>query len=202
MTGGHRYPEGTVRAILDTEFVTAQTALALRQRIGEVAPHTAVLDADGMAVLAAVCERLIPQPDRAEPIDLAARLHHAVATAGGDGWRYATLPTDEVALIQGVSALDASARTMTSRGFCELDADGHRLILSAVQKGVAPKAAWPGLDQARWFEELLAAVTEIYFSHPLAQEEIGYLGMADAQGWDEVGFGARAAFEPVEALRA
>jgi NAD(P)-dependent dehydrogenase (short-subunit alcohol dehydrogenase family) len=40
---------------------------------------------------------------------------------------------------------------------------------------------------ARWFEEALVEATEIYFAHPLAQERIGYVGMADAAGWSAIG---------------
>jgi hypothetical protein len=38
-----------------------------------------------------------------------------------------------------------------------------------------------------WFEELLVEASEIYFAHPLAQQAMGYLGMADAQGWTATG---------------
>ena len=197
MSGDHHYPAGTVRAVLDTESVTAPTAAALRRRMEGVAPHPALLDAAGTTLLAAICERLIPQPDRAEPIDIAARLHHAVATGGGDGWRYAALPADGASLVAGVAGVDWTARALTGQGFLALDDAVRDRVLDTVQRGAVRGPAWQGLDQVRWFEELLVAVTEIYYGHPVAQEEIGYLGMADAHGWPEVGFGAREPFEPV-----
>lgn len=183
--------------MIETDRVTTATAAALRRRLEPVEPHPALLDPQGVAVLAAICERLIPQADRAEPIDLAARLHHDIASGGGDGWRYAALPVDRVALGLGVACVDQRARAMTGRGFLDL-ADAERDdVLGAVQRGDVTGVPSTALDPKRWFEELLVAVTEIYFAHPLAQEEIGYLGMADAHGWAEVGFGARAPFEPV-----
>ncbi|MHB8287174.1 MAG: gluconate 2-dehydrogenase subunit 3 family protein, partial [Caulobacteraceae bacterium] len=46
------------------------------------------------------------------------------------------------------------------------------------------------LNAARWFEELLTALVELHFSHPLAQVAIGYDGMADAYGMQAVGLAA------------
>lgn len=191
------YPAGTVRALLDTDLVTAPTVAALRRRLEPVAGHNGLFDESGIALLAAICERLIPQGDRAEPIDIAARLHRQIATGGGDGWRYATLPQDGAAWRAGVTGVDESAHALTGRRFVELEQDARDAVLIAVQRGTARGATWSNLDAKRWFEELLAATCEVYYSHPLAQEEIGFVGMADSHGWDQVGIGARAAHEPV-----
>ncbi len=65
-----------------------------------------------------------------------------------------------------------------------------------VQRGRASGAAWRTLPSHRFFEELLAEVTEAYYSHPLAQEEIGYTGMADAHGWQHVSLNDLESWEP------
>jgi hypothetical protein len=54
----------------------------------------------------------------------------------------------------------------------------------------------------RFFEELLVLATETYYAHPLAQEEIGYAGMADAAGWQAIGLDEREAHEPAPLDRA
>ena len=198
MTADPRYPAGTVLAVLETDLVTRPTAAALRQRLRPVEAHDPLLDEAGVTLLRAICARLIPQPDRAEPIDIAARLHHDIATGGGDGWRYAVLPDDAAALSTGMAGVDWTALALTGQPFLDLDAIQQDRVLETVQRGAVRGPAWRELDQRRWFEELLVAVTEIYYSHPLAQEEIGYLGMADAPGWADVGLGARAPYEPVE----
>ena len=198
MSRDRRYPDGAVRAVLETGLVTPQTAAALCRRLDPVQPASG-LDAHALAALAAVCDRLIPQADRSTPIDLAARVHTAVFDGSGDGWRYAALSADGISLAAGLSALDASARTLAGRPFIDLAVDEQEALLRAVQRAEGPGEAWAGVDARRWFEELLAAAVEAYYAHPFAQEEIGYLGMADAEGWSEVGFGARAPFEPIEA---
>lgn len=53
------------------------------------------------------------------------------------------------------------------------------------------------MDAALYFEELLALVVDIYYAHPLASEEIGYTGMADAHGWQAIGLDERETHEPV-----
>jgi hypothetical protein len=34
---------------------------------------------------------------------------------------------------------------------------------------------------------MLAEVTQTFYAHPLAQEEIGYVGMADLPSWRAIG---------------
>ncbi|MBW3634848.1 MAG: GMC family oxidoreductase [Armatimonadetes bacterium] len=52
------------------------------------------------------------------------------------------------------------------------------------------------MPSPRFFEELLAEATEHYYAHPLAQEEIGYAGFADAPGWKRIGLDERENREP------
>ncbi len=181
------YPAHSVTDLIGGALLTPATAAALRDRIAPVDPPAkTVLDERQLAVLAAVAARLVPQPDRPTPIDLAARLHRRLADGKGDGWRYADQPADAELVARGLDALAAA-------GFAGRDGAGQDELLRNVQAGGAD---WPGISSARWFEEVLAGVVDLYYSHPLAQEEIGYAGMADARGWQDVGFGARAAHEP------
>lgn len=194
----HRWPEGTVRAVLATEHVTSATAAALNKRLASPEPFAPVLDAAEAALLRAVCDRLIPQPDRAAPIDIADDLHRKLARGAGNGWRFAALPDDVAALRAGLAGIDASARSMCGNSFPMLADTDRDAVLSAVQTGTAPGDGWAALDPKRFFEELLAGVAESYYSHPLAQEEIGYLGMADLPGWVAIGLDSREPREPVE----
>ncbi len=193
----HRWPDGTVRAVLGTDLVTPATRAALTARLAPSAPFAPVLDVATIAVLEAVCARLVPQPDRAVPVDIAGDLHRKLAAGAGNGWRFDALPDDVTAMATGLAAIDARAAAMFGRRFAALGAADADAVLAAVQAGTAP--GWTGPEPKQFFEELLAGVAESYYSHPLAQEEIGYLGMADADGWADVGFGARAPHEPVEA---
>jgi len=194
----HRYPVGTVRALLDTAHVTAPTRKALQARLG--GPPTPRPDVLGerMATLAAVCARLLPQADRDPPIDVAGTIHAQLATGMGDGWRYADLPPDEAGWRQGLAGIDQTARAMFGGDFTGLTACAQDSVLRAVQAGSPAGAIWRTLPAARFFETLLAGAVEVYYAHPWAQEEIGYAGMADAPGWRAVGLGEREPREPGE----
>ena len=196
-TPDHRYPIGTVRALLDGEHFTAPTRAALQARLaGAAAAHADVLG-DRVALLAAVCARLVPQTTGL-PIDLAGSVHARLATGIGDGWRYADLPPEDASWRQGLDGIDQTAQTMFDGGFVALEVADQNAVLRAVQAGNPRGAIWRTLPAARFFETLLAAVVETYYAHPLASEEIGYVGMADAPGWEAIGLGEREAREPAE----
>jgi len=191
------YPSGTVRALLETEAMTTPTRKALEERLARPEATTPrFFDAHSFATLRAACARLIPQTERDQPIDLAGALDERLAENKCDGWRYDEMPPDADAHKRGLRGLDESARLMFGAGFQELDELSQDTILLAVQRGDAPGEIWKALPTIRFFEELLAELTESYYSHPLAQEEIGYVGMADAAGWHAIKLDELEAREP------
>ena len=99
----------------------------------------------------------------------------------------------------GLAGFDDTARALAGTGFLDLSAEDRDRVILAVQAGDPPGAAWATLPPRRFFEDLLAAATEAFYAHPLAQEEIGYVGYADARGWQAIGLGEREAREPVGA---
>ena len=181
------YPAGTVRALLDTDLVTAPTRAALRARLDADDDYALrFFDEAAFATLRAVCVRLIPQPERAQGIDVATCIDKRLAENTSDGWRYDSMPSDRDAYVRGLRGLDETAMTMHGVGFVALEETRQVAILRSVQLGQAEGECWKSLPPKRFFEELLAEITEAYYSHPLAQEEIGYAGMADARGWRRV----------------
>lgn len=191
------YPPGTVRGLLATNLVTPPTRAALRARLDEAAPaEPRFFDPAAYATLRAACARLIPQPERPSPVDLAHDIDRRLAEDKSDGWRYDRMPPDPEAYRLGLGGLDESARAMFGAGFAALDGPRQDAVLGAVQRAEAPGASWTRLPADRFFEELLGECVEGYYSHPLAQEEIGYVGMADAHGWQAVGLDQLAPHEP------
>ncbi|MBA2340565.1 MAG: gluconate 2-dehydrogenase subunit 3 family protein [Pyrinomonadaceae bacterium] len=192
------YPPGTVRALLDSDMVTPQTREALRARLSadESYDEPSFLDVDLFLTLRAACARLIPQPESAKPIDCASAIDKRLANGEGDGWRYDALPADGETFRRGLRGLDEAARAKFSFSFHQLDDARQDELLLAVQRGDVKGGVWETLSANLFFEELLAAATEIYYSHPLAQELIGYAGMADAHGWQAIGLDQLEAWEP------
>ncbi len=192
------YPPGTVRRLLTTDLVTPPTREVLRKRLEAEADGDAprFFDTATFMTLRAACSRLIPQPDRAESIDVASCIDSRLAENTSDGWRYDVLPPDREAYRRGLRGLDESAQAKFNSAFHELDAANQDAVLRLVQAGMAEGKTWQTLPPHRFFEELLVEATESYYSHPLAQEEIGYAGMADAHGWHAINLNQLEAHEP------
>jgi hypothetical protein len=99
------YPPGTVRALLETDLLTPATRAVIQARLEPrpaAEPH--FFDSQTFQTLRAVCDRLIPQADRADPVDLAAALDERLAGGACDGWRYASMPPTKTRTCAGCTA--------------------------------------------------------------------------------------------------
>lgn len=181
-------PPDTVQQLLESPSVTPATRRALRHRLETSWPAPQFFTEPEVTLLRAVCARLIPQPERETPLDIAPSIDQRLSEGKTDGWRYETLPPDGEVYRSGLRGIDESARLRFGQPFQRLSSLEQDAILGAIQRGEAPGETWKILPATRFFEELLAEVVEVYFSHPVAQQEIGYLGFADAAGWQRVGF--------------
>ena len=192
------YPRGAVISLIGSDRMTDVTTSVLQERLvpSPQRAYQAVLNMRHTALLSAVAARLIPQDGRGATVDLAGAFHRRLAEGTGKGWRYAELPAGAELYQRGLAALDTSASIMFDDGFTTLQPVQQNELLGLVQSGQATGAAWEGVDQARWFEEILATMVDIFYAHPLASDEIGFAGLADARGWPDVGIGAREKHEP------
>ncbi|RIV18277.1 gluconate 2-dehydrogenase subunit 3 family protein [Fibrisoma montanum] len=185
----YHYPEGTVRALLNTDHVTFATRTALETRLAlEAAYEPRFFSAPEYALLKAVCDRLIPQTgSEAHYIDIARGIDERLARNESNGWRYDAMPPDQDAYRLGLAALEASAQSRHQQSFLHLAEDQQDALLTLIQQAEVDGEPWDHLPADRFFEELLAEAVENYYSHPLAQETIGYVGMADTPAWQRIG---------------
>ena len=190
------YPAGTVRDLLATDKVTPPTRAALNKRL-KGAEAISFFDPATRAILEAVCDRLFPQSQTDQKIDLRAELETRLKTGPGNGWRYDLMPPDTEMYRRGLQGLDDTARTQFGQAFVELSVPQQEEVLRSVQGGQPVGETWQDLDARRFFEELLAELSEFYYSHPLSQEAIGYVGMADAPGWQALGLNRLEEWEPL-----
>jgi hypothetical protein len=188
--------------LVETDLVTPATRAVIESRLVPDDTPTAPVqkprffEAEAFDTLRAACARLIPQADRTRPVDLAGAVDERLAAGRCDGWRYSRMPPDGEAYRRGLHGLDESARAMFGASFVALDAPGQDEVLLAVQRNEAQGQEWETIPAYRFFEELLAELTECYYSDPLTQEEIGYVGFADAHGWNAIGLNELEAHEP------
>jgi gluconate 2-dehydrogenase gamma chain len=183
------YPSGTVRALLATPHVSDATRNALQARLDAPATYTPqFLAPEAYALLEAVAARLFPQPDRPDaPIPLAPAVDQRLLEGRADGWRYDALPPDREAYRLGLGGIQETAQALFQTSFQDLNAAGQDAVLHALASTIPPGSTWETLNAGRFFEEMLAELTETYYAHPLAQEEIGYVGMADLPAWTKIG---------------
>ncbi|MBT9392038.1 gluconate 2-dehydrogenase subunit 3 family protein [Hymenobacter sp. NST-14] len=193
------YPAGTVRALLQTDLVTPATRAALEARLApqtDYAPQ--FFDADTYQLLRAVAARVFPQPERETPIELAPNVDKRLLEGRADGWRYDAMPPDREAYRLGLGGINQAAQAAFRQDFVELTTEQQDVIIGQLAAGEAPGENWQQVPQDKFFEEMLAELAESYYAHPLAQEEIGYVGMADVPGWTHIGLNELEPREPEE----
>jgi hypothetical protein len=196
------YPSGTVRALLATPHVSEATRDALQARLDAPAYEPQFLAPEVFALLEAVAARLFPQSDRPDnPIPLAPAVDQRLLEGRADGWRYDTLPPDREAYRLGLGGIQEIAQSLFQSNFQDLNASQQDAVLQSLASSTPPGATWETLDASRFFEEMLAELTEAYYSHPLAQEEIGYVGMADLPAWSRIGLNQKEDREPGEVVK-
>ncbi|MCR5888373.1 gluconate 2-dehydrogenase subunit 3 family protein [Hymenobacter sp. J193] len=194
-----QYPAGTVRALLSTDLVTPATRAALEARLVSAAGYEPqFFDPATYALLEAVAARIFPQPDRETPIALTPAIDQRLLAGTADGWRYDAMPPDREAFRLGLGGINQAAQAQFQQVFTALDEARQDAVLEQLAAGNAAGENWQQLPQSRFFEDLLAELTEIYYAHPLAQEEIGYVGMADVPGWQRLGLNETEDREPTE----
>jgi len=167
-------------------------------RLAVVDPDYApkALASDELDTLRHVLARVIPQlPGEGEvEINLAAALDQQLSDAKGDGWRYASLPSDLEAYRAGLLLLDEFAFAQSKVAFTMLAPEEQESLLQGITSGELQSGR---LDLKRWFEDLRASATQIYIAHPQTLARMGYSGIADdPDGFVQIGIGEREDWEP------
>ena len=194
-----RYPGYDVLAKWHSPSFDDATRRVLARRLDEVPPRR-FLDATEWELLEAVNRRLLPQPERAEPIPITpwidAMLHENV----GEGFRHPDMPPLREAWRLGLAALEDEARCRHGRRFAELDAAAQDALLQDLADNRPVSPQWRAVHAQRFFvHHLLKTAAGFYYAHPLAWNEIGFGGPASPRGYVRLGFDARDPWEAREA---
>lgn len=143
-------------------------------------------------VLRVLADLVVPQ--RADAIDLAARVDAQLAAGIGDGWRPDVLPPDRDAYR---AALDGLSDLPT------LDPEARRTLVTELVSGdVAARGDLSGAQLTAWFEDARVDLVKQWTAHPATMAEIDYDGYANGgdgvrkQGFQELAAGTRAPWEP------
>jgi len=176
----------TIGELLESDFVTEPTRKVLSERLNfdpNYAPQ--FFDAKEFDTLKAICDALAPS--RVVPCEfVAGEIDKRLFENKGNGWRYSEMPPDGDAYRIALSIFDRIARQIFSAEFTAITNEQRIEIVRKMRDGSGKM-----LDEIsseflveRFFEEIFAEFVEFFYSHPLVLEEIGYIGFADAKGWD------------------
>jgi len=175
-----------------------QTREVVRGRIEDLPPRR-FLTKEQWALLEAVVARLIPQPDRDEPVPIVPWIDDMLEKNHSPGYRYADMPPMREAWRKGLDAIAAEARNRHGKSFGELSPQDQDALLADVQHNRVESRYWDDLPAGGFFlHHLLKQTVGIYYSHPDAWSEIGFGGPASPRGYARLGIGERDPWEAKE----
>ncbi|MGJ7915350.1 gluconate 2-dehydrogenase subunit 3 family protein [Massilia sp. LXY-6] len=199
MSTSARYPGYDVLAKWDSPSFDDTTRQVLAQRLKGVPPRR-FLDPAEWELLEAVNRRLLPQPDRAEPIPITPWIDAMLHDNLGEGFRHPDMPPLRDAWRQGLAALADETRLRHGREFAALDTDAQDALLQALAENEARSPLWQAVHPQRFFTQmLLKTAAGIYYAHPWAWNEIGFGGPASPRGYVRLGLDRRDPWEAREA---
>ena len=192
------YPRYDVLEKWDSPSWNDQTREAVRQRLDEVPPRR-FLSEEQWSLLEAVVARLVPQPERAEPVPIVPWIDDMLQQNHNPGYRYADMPPMREAWRQGLDAIAAEARERHAKAFEELPAQEQDALLTDVQHNRVESRYWGDLPAGGFFlHHLLKQTVGFYYAHPAAWSEIGFGGPASPRGYARLGIGERDPWEAKE----
>jgi Gluconate 2-dehydrogenase subunit 3 len=193
-----RYPGYDVLAKRWTLSWNDATRRTIDRRLG-VAREPRFFTPAEWRTLAAVCDRIMPQPPDRPPVPLPAYVDQKMADGLQDGYRYAELPPQGEAWRRGLAALDQAARQAHEKPFDVLTPDQQDDLLRQMQTGALTGDAWGGMPSKLFFEHrVIPDITHAYYAHPIAWNEIGFGGPASPRGYVRMGLDRRDPWEPIE----
>lgn len=192
------YPGYDVLDKWDSPSWNEQTRAVVDRRLHEI-PKRCFLTEEQWALLEAICARLIPQPDREEPVAIVPWLDDMLQRNRTSGYRYADMPPMRETWQQGLNAIEAESRKRHSKSFGALTGSDQDSLLRAIQHGDVQSDEWQSLPPKRFFKSfLLKQVVSTYYAHPDAWSEIGFGGPASPRGYVRLGFDERDPWEAKE----
>ncbi|MEJ7829696.1 MAG: gluconate 2-dehydrogenase subunit 3 family protein [Segetibacter sp.] len=174
-------------ALLSSDLVTEPTRKALLERVEKAFGKNKFFNDYSFNLLSVICDLLVDQDSQHRVVNIAFFIDERLTNKTCDGWRYNSMPPDDIMYKIGLEGIDETASEIFGRKFIALKKEEQIKVLNAIQKGNVVSDIWTKLPPAIFFEELLAETAEIFFSYPLVQADIDYVGMADAKGWSKIG---------------
>jgi Gluconate 2-dehydrogenase subunit 3 len=185
------YVDYDVLAKWDTPSWDDQTREVVRKRLTEV-PTRRFFSETEWQTLEAVCGRLVPQPERSNPIPIVPWIDEKLHHNWRDGFRYDDMPPLREAWRLGLEGIDQESRRRFGADLRSLPEADQDTVLKAIQAGDVDGAVWERLPAQSFFTTiLLKEVVGEYYAHPAAWSEVGFGGPASPRGYVRLGSNQR-----------
>jgi hypothetical protein len=172
-----------------------QTRRVIHERVTNV-PQRRFFTELEWQTLEAIAARLLPQPERTEPIPIVPWIDEKLYHDRRDGFRYYDMPPLCTAWRLGLGGIHAASLHRSGASFRDLSTDGQDAVLQAVQHGRVEAEVWRELPPRRFFATLLLKeVVGAYYAHPAAWSEVGFGGPASPRGYVRLGMNQRDPWE-------
>ena len=192
------YADYDVLAKWDSPSWDNPTREVVRKRLIEVPPRR-FFSTTEWQMLEAVCSRLVPQPDRSNPIPIVPWIDEKLHHNRRDGFRYEDMPPERDAWRLGLEGIDRESRGRFGADFRTLSGADQDAVLRVVQAGDVSGGVWDRLPAKRFFATvLLKEVVGEYYAHPDAWSEVGFGGPASPRGYVRLGENQRDPWEAQE----
>lgn len=194
-----RYPGYDVRSKRDTPSWNDKTREVIAARLA-VSSRPRFFSADEWRTLAALCDRVMPQPEGRARVPLEAYVDRELSARKTKGYRLANMPQPTEAWRQGLAALNEVALRERGHAFALLTQSDQDGILRQLAKGSLEAAALKGMPaESFWTSHVIHDVLGAYYAHPDAWNEMGWAGPASPRGYVRLDLNRRDAWEPEEA---
>ena len=196
-----RYPLYDVLSKFNSPSWNDKTREVIGRRLA-TPNHARYLSEEEFGTLAALAERITPQPKTRPPIPVAALVDQKLLEDKTDGFRGAGMPREREAWKRGLRALDAEAREAHGKPFRELAEHERDGLIRGMQSGSLHHSAWEGMPVETFFKQrVLNDICDAYYSHPTAWNEIGFGGPASPRGYVRMGYDELDPWEAAEARK-
>ena len=180
-----RYPNYNVLDKWSSPDWDDQTRAVVRKRLEEI-PRIRFFTDEEARALAAITDRIIPQPERREfeKVPIVPWIDAKLYEDKRDGYRHEEMPPQREAWRLGLKGINETAQALfAGREFVDLDPLSQDVVLTHIARGNPVGDTWKLLSAERFFRDALCAtVVKIYYAHPLAWNEIGYNGPSSPRG--------------------
>ena len=182
----------------DTPSWDDQTREVIRKRLVEIPERRFFTEAEWQT-LESICARLVPQPERSNPIPIVPWIDDKLHHDRRDGFRYDDMPPLREAWRLGLEGIDQESRRQFGTEFRSLLEANQDAVLRTIQAGAVHGGVWACLPAQRFFTTvLLKEVVGEYYAHPAAWSEVGFGGPASPRGYVRLGLNQRDPWETRE----